>query len=55
MQNSGISRAVTRRTVETYAPQHRAFFAVMDSEGEVLPTVDMKGWGLDLNANGDID
>lgn len=47
--------AVTRRTVDTYTAQNPAFFAVMDSEGEVLPTVDMIGWGLDLNGNGDID
>ncbi|MGI6656188.1 MAG: type II secretion system protein [Desulfobulbus sp.] len=45
----------TRRTVDTYTAQPRAFFAVMDSEGEVLPTVDMQGWGLDLNGDGNID
>lgn len=44
-----------RRTVATYAPQHQAFFAVMDSEGEVMPTLDMKGWGLDFDDDGDID
>nr|WP_320013178.1 prepilin-type N-terminal cleavage/methylation domain-containing protein [uncultured Desulfobulbus sp.] len=47
--------AVTRRTENTYEAQNSVFFAIMDSEGEVLPTVDMSGWGLDLNNNGNID
>jgi len=46
---------VTRRTVDAYEAQHPAFFAVLDSEGVVDPTVDMTGWGIDFNANGAID
>ncbi len=47
--------ATTRRTVTTYTAQNRTFFAVLDSGGAVLPTVDMTGWGLDLDNNGDIN
>ncbi len=47
--------AVTRRTVETYAAQARAVFAVMAREGAVLPTGAMSGWGIDLDGDGDID
>jgi prepilin-type N-terminal cleavage/methylation domain-containing protein len=44
-----------RREVDAYAAQNKAFFAVLDSEGAVTPTVDMTGWGIDFDANGDID
>lgn len=46
---------VTSRTVDAYKAQHPAFFAVLDSEGVVDPTVDMTGWGVDFNADGDIN
>lgn len=44
-----------RREVDAYAAQNKAFFAVLDSEGAVTPTVDMTGWGIDFNADGDIN
>jgi len=46
---------VYRREVATYPAQNRAFFAVMDSEGEVFPALDMEGWGVDFDGNGDVD
>jgi hypothetical protein len=47
--------AVTQRRENTYEAQNSVFFAIMDSEGEVLPTLDMTGWGIDFSGNGDID
>lgn len=52
---SAALSGVYRREVTTYPAQNPAFFAVMDSEGEVFPTLDMEGWGLDFDGNGDVD
>jgi len=46
---------VYRRETTVYPAQNRAFFAVMDSEGEVFPTLDMEGWGVDFDGSGDVD
>lgn len=47
--------ATLRRTVDVYAGQHRAFFAVMDAEGATRPGGDLIGWGLDFDGNGDVN
>lgn len=44
-----------RRTLDAYEAQHPAFFAILDSEGLIHPSVDMTGWGIDFNADGDIN
>jgi hypothetical protein len=46
---------IMRRTVNVYARQHPAFFAVMAPEGSTRPQGDLSGWGLDFNGNGAID
>lgn len=46
---------VYRRETALYPAQNRAFFAVMDSEGEVFPTLDMEGWGVDFDEDGGVD
>ncbi len=46
---------IARRKVDAYEAQQPSFFAVLDSEGVVDPAVDMTGWGIDFNADGDIN
>ena len=54
LPGAALTRAA-RRTLDAYEAQHPAFFALLDSEGLVHPNVDLTGWGIDFNADGDIN
>lgn len=54
-QDAASLSAVVSRHVDAYAAQHPLFFAVLDCEGTIDHFMDLNGWGIDFNADGEIN